>query len=155
MATEDRCKRIIDGRTYNTQTATRLGSWFYWDDNPSEPRDGATSQTLYQTRHGAFFLYCQNEIAELWEAHEWIEPLASEEAQKWMEQQCSPEEIEAVFGTLPEAGDAEARITIRMPETLRRRLASVAEHRRQSLNAWIVRCLERSAETVERETART
>ena len=66
-----------------------------------------------------------------------------DEAQAWLEKTCfMPEVIEAEFGEMPEAGDAEARITLRMPETLRRRIAGLAKERDQSLNAWIIRCLE-------------
>jgi predicted HicB family RNase H-like nuclease len=54
---------------------------------------------------------------------------------------------------MPEAGDAEAKLTLRMPEVLRKRLTVLAEGRKQSLNAWIVRCLEGCAEAVDRQAA--
>jgi predicted HicB family RNase H-like nuclease len=69
-----------------------------------------------------------------------------------MDQHCRPELLEAEFDEMPEAGDPEARITLRIPETLRRRVAAIAEERMQSVNAWIQRCLERNVEDA--ETAR-
>jgi hypothetical protein len=137
MTNEFRCKRIIDGKTYNTETATLLGYW--------EGDDAPVEEALFKTRHGAYFRYVFSETAP----DERIEPLDPEAAQKWMEQRCRAELIEAEFGEMPEAGDPEARITLRIPETLRKRLAAIAENRKQSLNAWIQRCLERCAAEAE------
>ena len=50
--------------------------------------------------------------------------------------------IERLFGEMPEAGSGETKFTLRMPDSLRDRLAERARANRQSLNAWIVRCLE-------------
>jgi len=134
MNNEIRCKRIIDGKTYNTETATLLGRW--------EPDDSPIEQALFKTRHGAYFLYFFLDT----EPDQGIAPLEPEAAQKWMEQHCRAEMIEAEFGEMPEAGDPEARITLRIPETLRKRVAVIAQDRNQSLNAWILRCIERAAE---------
>lgn len=136
-----KCKRIIDGRTYNTETATKL--WSY------EPADGPSfEEIIYKTRHGAYFLYCFNDQVP----DEGIKPLDPTEAQKWLEGHCFRAEVlEAEFGEMPEAGDPEARITLRIPETLRKRIAALAKGRQQSLNAWILRCLEQCAESAERE----
>jgi len=144
MVNEIRCKRIIEGKTYNTETATQLG---YWDG-----ADTPLVQALYQTRHGAFFLYSLDETKHTSDPrYEQITPREPHEAQKWMEQYCSAEALERVFGEMPEAGETEARFTLRLPETLRKRLAALAEERRQSLNAWILRCLEACATNAEGE----
>jgi hypothetical protein len=44
-------KRIIDGATYNTDTATVIAEGIYEDEN----RDIITVTTLYQTPAGIFF----------------------------------------------------------------------------------------------------
>lgn len=134
VADEIRCKRIIGGRTYNTETSTLLG-WY-------EP-DEAFEYALFKTRHGAYFEHALYQP----DGSEYIKPLTAEEAQKWMEKNCSPEQYEAEFGEMPEAGDPEARITLRIPESLHKRVAGIAESRRQSLNAWLLRCIERAADT--------
>jgi hypothetical protein len=134
MAEEIRCKRIIDGKTYNTETATLLGRW--------ESIDLPIEEALFKTRHGAYFSYFYLDT----EPDEKIIPLSPEDAQKWMERHCRAELIEAEFGEMPEAGDPEARITLRIPDTLRKRIAALAQDRNQSLNAWILRCIERAAE---------
>jgi hypothetical protein len=142
MEHEIRCKRIIEGKTYNTETAIRLGYW----DGGNLPLEEA----LYQTRHGAFFLYQLDETKHTSDPrYERIIPLESSRAQIWMEEHSLASAIERVFGEMPEAGEAEARITLRIPEILRRRLAAVAEQRNQSLNAWILRCLETCAASAE------
>jgi hypothetical protein len=138
VTNEIRCKRIIEGRTYNTETATLLGG-YESDDSPDE-------ESLFKTRHGAYFLHVFRETGP----DEWIHPLSPEAAQKWMEKNCSAEKTEAEFGEMPEAGDPEARFTLRIPETLRKRIAMLAETREQSLNAWIQRCLEHCASEMEK-----
>ena len=148
-----RVKRIIDGKTYNTETATQLASWSstHNPDTAQRPEHGGI---LFQTRHGAYFVVNHNDGLEPWEdGYQKLIPLDPEQVQRWAEQYCSAQEIEALFGEMPEAGDAEAKLTLRMPEVLRKRLVVLAEGRKQSLNAWIVRCLESCAEMADRQAA--
>lgn len=133
-------KRIIEGKTYNTETATQIAGWDH-DEGPYEHGD-----FLYQTRFGAFFSYQYlNGTGE--DDHDTITPLGPEEARSWLESKRSwdPDLIEKLFGEMPEAGSNEVKFTLRMPESLRDRLASKAKENSQSLNAWVVRCLESCA----------
>lgn len=144
MPEQIKCKRIIDGRTYNTETATRL--WSY------EPDEGPPIEdVLYKNRYGAYFLYYLDEhFSHI--PKEVIKPLEPNEAQEWLEKYCwKTEVLEAEFGEMPEAGDPEARITLRVPQTLRIHIAALAKDRQQSLNAWILRCVEQCAANAERE----
>jgi hypothetical protein len=140
-----KCKRIIDGKTYNTETATQVAGW---NDNNDGPYDSGTF--LFQTRFGAFFEYTYFESYGEGD-FEKITPLAPDEAQKWLEERVSwdPELIERLFGEMPEAGTAEVKYTLRMAESLRNRLATLADANKQSLNAWIVRCLEKCSQGVD------
>lgn len=140
MARATKCKRIIDGKTYNTETATQLAGW---DDNQG-PYD--TGEYLYQTRFGAFFLYSYREGTNE-DDYEHIAPFTPEQAREWLEknQSWNVELIERLFGQMPEAGSGEVKFTLRLPESLRDRLATKAKENDQSLNAWIVRCLETCA----------
>ncbi len=135
-----RCKRIIDGKTYNTETATQLAGR---DEDEGQYTYG---DYLFQTRHGAFFRYTYLDGAAE-DDYEGITPLSPDEARKWLEEKVSwnPDLIETLFGEMPEAGSGEAKFTLRMPESLRARLAERADANKQSLNAWMVRCLENCA----------
>lgn len=137
---DHKCKRIIDGKTYNTETATRVAGWDEREDHYTY------GKYLYQTRFGAFFEYSFLDSV-MDDDHQTISPLSPEDARKWLEERVSwdPELIEKLFGEMPEAGSGEARLTVRLPESLRNRLATRADENKQSLNAWIVRCLERCA----------
>ena len=138
-----KCKRIIDGKTYNTETATQIAGWH--DDNDGPFSSGTF---LFQTRFGAFFEYSYYEGygEDDWEK---ITPFTSDNAQQWLEkrQGWNTELIESLFGEMPEAGSAEVKFTLRLPESLRNRLAALAEANSQSLNAWIIRCLEKCSNT--------
>ena len=74
-----------------------------------------------------------------------IRPLSPAEAQAWMERNASADLIEAHFGEQPEAGEAESRLTVRIPDKLKERIEALAAANKQSLNAWIMRCLESCA----------
>jgi HicB family len=133
-----KCKRIIGGKTYNTETAAQIHGWNGFNDE----RGINYGTFLFQTRFGAFFLFDYED-----DDHETITPFTSEEAQQWLEKETgnSPKLVELFFGEMPEAGSGEIKFTLRLPESLRDRLAARAKANEQSLNAWIVKCLESCA----------
>jgi len=122
-------KRIIDGKTYNTDTATKIA--YFWS-SPDEPRE------LYQNRHGAFFEYGVDEFGE------GIRPRTDPEAQAWLEEHAN-DLVEQYFGAMPEAGAAERRLTIRVPANLADRVEKAAEAKGLSLNSYAMCCFERCA----------
>lgn len=142
-----KCKRIIEGKTYNTETATQIAG----RDNDDQEAGYEGGEYLYQTRFGAFFLFSFLEWAgggpdDLEE----ITPLTPELAREWLEKHQGDDVglIERLFGEMPEAGSGEIKFTLRLPESLRDRLAERAKANNQSLNAWIVRCLEGCASSI-------
>lgn len=135
-----KCKRIIDSKTYNTETATQL---FGWDSDEGPYTQGAY---LFQSRFGAYFLFTYLDGEGEYD-HNTIAPYTPDEARQWLEKHASyePELIERLFGEMPEAGSGEIKFTLRLPESLRDRLAARAKANEQSLNAWMVKCLESCA----------
>ena len=139
-----RAKRIIGGKTYNTETATKIASQSDLEEQFGYNYNGPdTGSVLFQTRHGAYFLWHYDDQSPEYEK---IEPLTPDEAQNWMEKYCSADLIEEHFGEMPEAGDAESRFTLRMPDSLKQRIDTAAKLQQQSTNAFIVRCLEKCLE---------
>lgn len=133
-------KRIIGGKTYNTETATRLA------EAVQHPQDDALFDDLYLTRHGAFFRYFGD--LSLHADHPnfmRLEPLEPSEAQAWLERHDCVDMIEELFGAQSEAGEAESRVTLRIPDSLKQRIEAAAAANKQSLNTWVMRCLERCA----------
>jgi len=135
-------KRIIDGKTYNTETATRLAKEVF-----APTGFGGEFDDLYQTRHGVYFRHHGNwgSVGPSGEPLEIINPLSPHEAQKWMEEHEFTTLLEKHFGPQPEAGEAESRITLRIPDALKNQIENLASKNRQSLNAWIMRCVENCA----------
>lgn len=125
-------KRIIDGKTYNIDTATRLAggadenSFAWWG--------------LYRTRHDAFFTVTIDHDGE---TNRW-EPLTDEGALNAL-QNHAPHLVEECFGPFPEAGASERRLTIRVPGNLAARVEAVAQAKGLSLNSYAMRCFERCA----------
>jgi hypothetical protein len=91
-------KQIIDGRLYNTETATEVASDRYWDGHNWE-RHGR-NMYLYKTRKGNFFTV----RISLWLGEkDTIEPIDTAEAKRLYEQ--LPEhklEYAEAFGAEPE-----------------------------------------------------
>jgi predicted HicB family RNase H-like nuclease len=120
-------KRIVDGRSYNTDTATCVAAGHgAWEED---------SWRLYQTRHGAFFL------SGVEEGDEFLRPMSDTEAQAFLEEHAN-HLVEQVFGPMPEAGAAERRLTIRIPGNLADRVEAAAKAKGLSLNSYAMRCFE-------------
>jgi hypothetical protein len=146
-------KRIVDGVTYNTDTATRLARTEWEDDNRYEPTYGWDCVgELYQTRGGAFFvLVTKTKAADARdpddEGKQRVEcsPLTAAEAQSWL---CEGdvEVFHNPFEDPPEAtGEVEpgATIYLRVPSALKRAVDTAAEQAGVSVNVWAMRCVER------------
>jgi predicted HicB family RNase H-like nuclease len=125
-------KRIIDGKSYNTDTATKIAYWGSLD------RGGETAD-LYQNRNGAFF-----EVGFDGYHEPGIRPLTDPEAQAWLEKYAN-HLVEQYFGAMPESGAAERRLTIRIPGNLADRIEIAAKAKGVSVNSYVMRCFERCA----------
>lgn len=149
-------KRIIDGVTYNTETATTVARAEVvdpeWGGNPEERK----KMVMYQTRGGAFFVHVhvewtvRNRRTE--EADERqrdvFEPMTREAAHAWV-MDGEVELLNDVFGEPPEAIAEEtpgATLYIRVPAALKDRVEGLARDEGASLNAWAMRCMERCAD---------
>jgi predicted HicB family RNase H-like nuclease len=126
-------KRIIGGQTYNTDTATEVFS-----ESAPEPSMGWWA--LYQTRHNAFFKVVVDHDGE----STMFTPLSDADAQALLEKRAN-HLVEQYFGSFPEYGAAERRLTIRVPGNLADRLEAAAQTKGLSLNSYAMRCFERCA----------
>ena len=125
-------KRIIDGKSYNTETATEVVG----GDN-SEYSNAWWG--LYQTRHGAFFKVVVDHDGETILK---FGPVTDEEALETT-QKHAPHLVDQYFGPFPEGGAAERRMTIRVPENLAERIERAAKAKSISVNTYAMRCFER------------
>jgi hypothetical protein len=126
-------KQIIGGKSYNTETSALVHEW--------EDSTGFLFEGLYQTKHGAFFLWWYN--TDYGEGG--IKPMPDDEALKWLEKRQAPAAImEQYFGNFPQGGAAETRITLRLPGNLYNRISTSAIAANSSINTYIMRVLERS-----------
>lgn len=100
-------KKIINGKVYNTETATELGS--YWNGYPHGDFAYA-SETLYIKKTGEYFLYCEggplSEYAEYVGRDRcfgsYIYPYSKATAKEWAAEKLSAEEYEKIFGEVEE-----------------------------------------------------
>lgn len=103
-------KKIINGKRYDTETATRLGE--YW--NGLSRRDfGFMEETLYRKKTGEYFLYGEGGPASRysravgqnsWSGGERIMPMTIQEAKEWAEKHLDGDEYESIFGEVEEDG---------------------------------------------------
>jgi hypothetical protein len=100
-------KQVIDGKTYNTETATELAN-SRWG-NCSDLRHW--SETLYRTKNGAYFLAGGGGPMTRWSrpcegggrsGSTGIQVLSEQEAREWVEKHAN-DQYETIFGPAPEA----------------------------------------------------
>jgi hypothetical protein len=101
----DDMKAIINGKRYDTDSATLLGEA---SSNLGRSDFGWWEAGLYRTpRSGAYFVagrgharshYATNLGGGSWGAGEKIEPLTEGEAQAWAEAHLTADQVEAIFG---------------------------------------------------------
>jgi hypothetical protein len=125
-------KKIVDGKAYNTETATKVVG----GDN-AQYSDAWWG--LYQTRHGAFFEVIVEHDGETIQK---FGPVTDDEALDTL-QKHAPRLVDQYFGPFPEGGAAERRMTIRVPENLAERIERAAAAKSLSLNSYAMRCFER------------
>ena len=101
-------RKVINGRTYNTETSKRIGSW----DNGIYGNDfRSCEEDLYKNTKGAYFLvgkggpmskYSVSHGNDTSGGRELI-PMTATEAQEWAESHLDVEDYEAEFGIQEEA----------------------------------------------------
>ena len=100
-------RKVINGRTYNTETSKEIGT-----DVRNRSNFNYCHETLYRNTKGAYFIhgdggpssrYARRVDQNSWAGGEAIVPLTSAEAQEWAEKHLTAEELEAEFGEQPEA----------------------------------------------------
>ena len=152
-------KRIINGQTYNTDTATLIAQaeQDFHDRDTFQLTEHAEVK-IYQTRGGAFFLHTfsrsfrndRNGVLQPKEDNV-FEPMTREEVEEWVENagylDYEIELLSPTIGDPPEAiAEAEAvpasSIYVRMPTSLKVQIEEVAAANNLSINAWAVRCME-------------
>jgi predicted HicB family RNase H-like nuclease len=146
-------KRIINGRTYSTETADLIctlscpfgRSDFHWHDT-----------AMYRTKGGAYFLAGEGNAMSMWsrsvDRNSWgpgegIKPLAVSEAQSILEEEGETDAVEKWFGEQPEAAGEEERdgFPLRLPRSVKAAAERRASEQGVSLNAWIVDLVKSSA----------
>lgn len=99
-------KKIINGKRYDTEKATEIGSTCHGGG----PRDfHYYTETLYRKRTGEFFLHGDGNAASKysrrvgvseWAGDEQLVPLTYEEARAWVEKELDPDVYEELFGVV-------------------------------------------------------
>jgi hypothetical protein len=141
-------KRIIDGATYNTQTATLIAEGTSEDANW-----GTAEQELYQNRAGIFFAIEKVTKEYKDRNDEWRERTTSEwyvlgdavKARNWCERNGLTI-LRDIDDMPPEAEfDAEKLSTlyVRLPPVLKKAIEDAAQANKASTNNWVMRCVER------------
>jgi len=103
-------RRVINGHTYDTETASCLAWWYCTEYGPNAGED------LYVNVHGHYFIlrHDEDELSQWAESEEQQEdrffkltPLTRIEAIQWAEKYCN-RQVEELFGRMPEPGEGEA-----------------------------------------------
>ena len=125
-------KKVINGKMYNTDTASELAM----HSSPGSWRDFSHwEETLYRKKTGEFFLYgeggpmtryAEETGTNAWTGGERIMPLTYADAQNWAEKYLDGDDYESIFGEVIE-DDTKVVAAYRLPtdliEVIKRRAA--------------------------------
>ena len=151
-------KQVIDGKTYNTETARCLATvelmGYRMDERgrftTNTPKKVGTT-SLYENRGGAYFLVRdydpdvspEPEVVGQFRIHDrGVIPLKRKEALGWAESKAL--DLDEMFGRVAEAGDQTGAILLRVPQTLKLAIEKSAAVAGVSTNTWLMRCAERA-----------
>ena len=156
-------KQVIDGKTYNTETARCLATvelmGYRMDERgrftTNTPKKVGTT-SLYENRSGAYFLvrdyapdagfYAEPDLVGQFRIHDCgVIPLKRKEALGWAESKAlDSDKIEEMFGKVAEDSDQTGAILLRVPQTLKLAIEKSAAVAGVSTNTWLMRCAERA-----------
>lgn len=117
-------KEIINGKTYNTETARRMGTWF---NNRSTSDFHYRLEELYLKRTGEFFLYGEGGAATMFADvcdddstcfGCYIHPVSRGKARIWARHHLSEDEYVAIFGEKARASYEKREYEYYMPEEI-------------------------------------
>jgi len=143
-------KRVIGGKAYNTETATKLCEL----DGPDNRGDFSFHDTaLYVTRGGAYFLAGYGGPRSMWARSmsngEWcggegVRPVSAQEAAEILAREGEVETLERLFGPTEEAADPAAKdpaLLVRMTPVLKGLVADAARAAGVPVNAWVLQAI--------------
>lgn len=135
-------KKIINGKRYSTETATKIGSWnngYYQNDFDY------CSEDLYRKRGGEFFLHGCGGARSCYANAGWgeqIVPLTYEQASKWVKDHLDEDTYESIFGEISE-DNSKATMCISMTSAEADLIRKNALREGMSVSAYIVmKCTE-------------
>lgn len=139
-------KKIIDGRKYDTNTATELAEW-----KAGWPREMTRiRETLYRKRTGEYFLLgeggpdsryaVQTDLTTFSEGWR-IMPYTYDQARAWAEDRLDAGEYESIFGEVTEGDGGRVTVSMSISEQARARLRRESERTGESQSDIIDRLL--------------
>lgn len=140
-------KKIINGKSYDTETAKKVG---YWSNNRSYSDFSYVEETLYRKKTGEYFLFGEggpmSRYAESCGDNSWgsgsrIIPMTYAKATKWAEEHLDGDEYEAIFGAVVEDESKKTvaySLTVKAIEKLRRMSEEQGRSASEILDAMIL-----------------
>ncbi|MHC1786147.1 MAG: hypothetical protein AB9880_03680 [Christensenellales bacterium] len=135
-------KKIIEGKVYDTTTATLKAEW----SSPGSWRDFShIEESLYLKKTGEFFLhgqggpstrYAHQVEQNSWTGGERLIPLSLEEAREWGEEHLDGDEYEAIFGAVAE-DDTRVQAAFVLSKGTLERVRREAQERGLSMSALV------------------
>lgn len=135
-------KKIINGRSYDTETAREVASWGnagWWNDFEH------LEETLYQKKNGEFFLfgeggpmtkYAVSTGQNTWSGGSKIIPMSYDAAREWAEEKLSADKYESIFGEIAE-DDSRVSVTLSLSASAVETAKRAASQAGMNLSAYI------------------
>lgn len=135
-------KKIINGKSYDTETATLVGKW----ENGCSSNDlKYFSEQLFRKKNGEYFLHGEGGAMtrysfqtgdNSWSGGERIIPISYAAAAEWSENHMNSDEYEAEFGDIVDDNSRRV-ITLSLPVSIIERAKRASSENGLSLSAYI------------------
>ena len=135
-------KKVLNGKMYDTDTATLMAVW----RNMGDTRNFSyCEETLYRKRTGEYFLYgyggpmtkyAVSTGSNSWSGGEMIIPLTLSAAQEWAEEHLDGDDYQKIFGEVAE-DDSRTVLSVSLPASVASRIRMMASEKGISVSALI------------------
>lgn len=138
--------KVINGKRYDTDTARKLGEW---DNGRLQDDFKWTSESIYKTRSGNFFLHGEGGPLTPYATvagnntgwGERITPLSEEQARAWSEDRLSGEEYDRIFGADEFEESDFVQISATVPEELKMKMDETRRGTGETVSEFISRLI--------------
>ena len=137
-AEREKMKKVINGKMYNTKTATKLFDYDWYDNG-----NWFCTRGIYRKKTGEYFKCTLGNGNQYMAPDDKIEPITLTEAKEFIEEWADGETYEEIFGEIEDEPDADLKqqISILLPSDIYQKLKDKKDKTGTNISTLIINAL--------------